>query len=63
VAKKSKRKTEFRCTFEWDRVVGHGKRNDALLRRHICTRPMHHEGKHKSSSGHTSETLTGQKGL
>jgi hypothetical protein len=52
------KKKPFRCTYEWDRVVGHDEREDAVLKRHICNRLMHHTGPHKSKTGHTSETPT-----
>ncbi len=52
------KKKAFRCTFEWDVETGRDGRNDAIIKRHICTRPMHHEGKHKSKSGKTAVTPT-----
>jgi len=56
MAKKPKPIKKFRCTFEWDRVVGYDERNDVQLMRHICVLPMAHEGNHKASSGHTAST-------
>lgn len=49
---------KYRCTYEWDRVVGRDERNDPILKRYICTRAIHHVGNHKAITGHTSETPT-----